>query len=152
MQPMRGERLKLGFEGGFTLGWQGDTGFVSVGNGTVVVVSDNDLFVMDVFVGAFAELFLGEKIRVYGGAGPLLQFGAVDMEFFDESDNSYVDISESGFGGGIYTRAGIELELSRGTFVGFGVRWLDSSVSLGSKLGNLDFQGVQAALTVTTGF
>lgn len=149
MRPLGGDRLKFGVEGGFTVGWENDTGVVAINNGNLLVVSDNNLFLMDIFVGPFAELFVGERIRVYGGAGPLLQYGQVDVEFID--NNSFIDETESGFGGGIYTRAGVEFDLGRGSLVGFGVRWLDSSVNLGGRMGDLDFQGVQFALTVTTG-
>ena len=61
-------------------------------------------------------------------------------------------LSENGLGLGYYTRAGIELQFRPGTMVGIGVRWVDSSVDLGSKLEKMDIEAFQLALTVTTGF
>jgi len=150
MHPLRGERLRFGLEGGFTVGWEGDTGIVAINNGTVLVVSDNDIFLLDLFVGPFLELPLGQKARVYASAGPLLQYGRVEMDYIDTGE--YVNHSETGFGGGVYARTGIEFDIGGRNLIGFGVRWLDSSVSLGGALGDLDFQGVQMAVTATTGF
>jgi hypothetical protein len=36
--------------------------------------------------------------------------------------------------------------------LGLGVRWADSTIDLGSDYGDLDLSGIQALLTVTTGF
>lgn len=66
-RPMAGRRLQLGLEGGFTLGWEGDVEAVVIGSGAVAIAAENDFVFADLFGGAFAQLPLGERARLYGG-------------------------------------------------------------------------------------
>jgi hypothetical protein len=49
----------------------------------------------------------------------------------------------------VYARTGLEFVLPSGTSVGFGVRWVDSSVDFGAPLGNYDLERVQWLFTMT---
>jgi hypothetical protein len=139
--------VTAGVEWGGTLSWENDRGAVAAGNGTVVVVSDNDYLLADVFAGLYVNVDLGERWRIYGGAGPLLQYGRIDLEYIDESNN-LIDVGGDGFGLGTYVRAGIERTIGA-TTVGIGARWMRSSIDPGSGIDELDLEGVQYLITAT---
>jgi len=139
-----GERVDFGFEGMLSFAWRSDATAFVVGGGGAAVAVDVDLMIFELFGGPFASAFLGDRVRVYGAAGPLLQWANYDQSGSLGEDGS-------GFGTGLYARTGIEFLASRRTWIGFGVRWSDSSVDLGGNLGDLDIDGVQAALTVSNG-
>ena len=105
------------------------------------------MFLIELYGGPFVSLFLGERWRVYGGVGPMLQWASYDQESADTDFNG----NGSGFGTGWYARTGLELAVRPGLMIGAGVRWSDSVVDLDSGLGDLDLEGIQWAFTVTTG-
>src|SRR6185436_15697759 len=122
-----------------------------VGGGSVVVVADNDIFLFDFFGGPFFDLMLGQRTRVYVGAGPLLQWGSVDLDW-NQPIQGHVHSSDSGFGVGWYARTGIEFAMRPGLQIGFGIRWVDSYLDLSGDIDRLDFEGEQYYLTVTESF
>jgi len=140
-----GERLDLGLEGLMSLAWRGDAEAFVVGGGGAAVAVDVDVFVFELFGGPFASVFLGEKLRLYGAAGPLMQWAD-----YSQSGNGLGD-DGSGFGVGWYARTGLEFALPSRTWLGFGARWSDSSIDLGGSLGDLELEGLQLALTVSRG-
>ncbi len=142
---MWGDRVDMGLEVGGTLGFQTGGGYVYAGGGGLTVAVDINMSLFDLFGGPFISLPLGNKARVYGSAGPLLQFANWDQTGIG------VNQTGTGFGTGLYTRAGFEYMLSRTMLIGIGLRWTDSRVSLGSGLGSLDLQGTQALISFTAG-
>ena len=86
------------------------------------------------------------RLRLYGSAGPLVQFAGYDQQGVDES----FDEDGSGFGTGWYGRAGLEYFTSWGTSVGIGVRYIESNIELDDFIGELDAIGMEYAITVTT--
>lgn len=148
-QPLGGERLHYGIEGGFSFGWDGSVSAFALGGG-LVVAFDNDLFLLDLFLGPYVGTPLGDKWRLYGGVGPLLQFA--DFELNSQDTAAAPSRDGSGFGYGYYARTGIEYALSAKTLVGLALRWIDSKVDLSGGLGDLDVEGVQAMVTVSQSF
>lgn len=142
-----GERVDLGLEGMLSFSWSSDAAAFVVGGGGAAVAVDVDLLIFELYGGPFASLLLGEKVRLYGAAGPLMQWSTYDQNDPDE----VFDDDGSGFGYGYYARGGLEFALDSRTFLGFGVRWSDSSVDLGSGLGDLEIDGLQAVITVSRG-
>lgn len=140
-----GDRIDVGLEGLLSFGGRANAEAFVVGGGGAAVAIDVDLLVFDLFGGPFASLMLGDKLRLYGGAGPLLQF----IEY-DQSGDGFAE-DGSGFGAGWYARTGIELALPSRVLVGIGTRWSDSSVDLGSDLGDLDVEGLEWLITVSRG-
>lgn len=147
-----GDRIDWGLDVGGTLGFRSDGGTVTpIGAGTVAVDIDMSLF--DLYGGPFISMNLGEKIRVYGGVGPMMQFANYNHKNNrPSSDPLHVNDSGTGFGLGWYSRLGAELAISRGMMVGLGGRWIDSTVDLSGGLGDLDIAGAQVYLTFSTGF
>lgn len=140
-----GRRFDLGLEGLLSFSGRANAAaFVSTGGGAALAV-DVDLLLFQVFGGPFASLFLGDRLRLYGGAGPLLQFAD-----YDQTGNGLAD-SGSGFGYGWYARTGVEYALKSRNLVGLGVRWSDTSVDLGSSLDDLEIDGLELVLTVSRG-
>jgi len=135
-----GDRIDWGLEGMMSFAWRSDATAFVVGGGGAAVAVDTDLVIFELFGGPFASTFLGDKTRVYGGAGPLMQWASFDQDVGDGG---------SGFGTGLYARTGIEFMLQQRTLLGFGVRWSDSTVDLGGNLGDLEIDGLQMVLTVS---
>ena len=139
-----GERIDLGLEGMINFGGRANAAAFAIGGGGAVIAVDVDLLVLDFYGGPFVSTFLGEKLRVYGGAGPLIQFAQ-----YDEAGAGITDRDGSGFGTGYYARTGAEILVRPGTLVGFGVRWIESHVDLDSNLGDLDISGIELFFSVT---
>jgi opacity protein-like surface antigen len=142
-----GERIDLGLEGMLSFSWSSDAAAFVVGGGGAAVAVDVDLLIFELYGGPFASLFLGDELRLYGGAGPIMQWANYDQDDL----NDVLDDDGSGFGYGWYARTGLEFALESRTFLGFGVRWSDTSVDLGSSLGDLEIDGLQAVITVSRG-
>jgi len=140
-----GENLDYGLEGLFSFGGRANaTAFAAGGGGAAVAVSV-DLLIFDFYGGPFVSTFLGDKLRVYAGVGPLLEWAS-----YDQSENDVSD-SGTGFGYGAYARTGFEFVLPSRTMIGMGVRWSDTTVDLGGDLGDLDLEGFQILFTVSRG-
>ncbi len=141
-----GNRVDLGLEAMMSLGGRANGGaFVAGGGGAAVAVS-LDLLIVDFYGGPFISVPLGGRARVYGAAGPVVQFA----NYHQSSAPGVEAGSGSGFGVGGYARTGVELEISPGSFIGVGARWYDTSVNLSSNFGDLDVEGVEAMLTFST--
>jgi hypothetical protein len=138
-----GRRVDLGLEGMLSFSGRANVEAFAVGGGGAAVLVDVDILLFELFGGPFASVFLGEKLRLYGGAGPLMQWASYDQT------GSGMAADGTGFGSGWYARGGFELALPSSTLVGFGVRWSDTSVDLGSDLGDMDIDGVQVLFTMS---
>ena len=147
---MWGDRVDAGLEVGGTLGFKTGGGYIYAGGGGLYVNVKVDMYLFDLFGGPFVSVPIGESARLYGSAGPLMQFASWDQSAENPGDSSY-NQSSTGFGTGVYARAGFEFQLTRAMLIGVGVRWTDSSVSLGSSLGDMDIEGTQAMVTFTAG-
>ncbi len=140
---LAGDRMSLGLEGMFSFSGRADAEAFAFGGGGAVVVIDVDLLLYDFYGGPFVSIDIGDRVRIYGAAGPVMQFADWDQTI----DDVYQD--GDGFGTGVYTRAGIEFLLPSGTYIGFGARWSDTTVDLSNGLGDLEMEGVQIVFTVT---
>jgi hypothetical protein len=140
-----GQRMDFGLEGLLSFGWRSDAEAFVVGGGGAAIAIDVDMLVFELFGGPFASMMLGDKLRLYGAAGPLMQFADYAQTGGGLADDG------SGFGYGWYARTGLEFALPSRTLIGFAVRWSDSEVDLGGRLGDLELEGVQAVLTVSRG-
>lgn len=140
-----GERVDWGIEGLLAFGGRVDAAAFTSGGGGAAIALRIDMLLFDIYGGPFASAFLGERVRVYAGAGPLVQWAS-----YEQSDG--LSGSGTGFGVGYYGRGGIEFLITPGTLAGIGARWADSRVDLGSGLGDVDVRGSQVFVTVTRGF
>jgi hypothetical protein len=143
-----GKRIDFGLELMFSFAWRANATAIAVGSGGAAVAVDISTFTTELYGGPFANLFLGDKARIYASVGPMLQWASYDQ---DAGDFGVVHDSGSGFGTGFYARTGIEFMLTNRSMLGLGVRWSESEVDLGST-GDLELDGIQWALTVSHGF
>jgi hypothetical protein len=138
-----GEGVDVGMEGMLAFSWRANATAFAVGSGGVAVAVDVDLLLFDLYGGPFVNVFLGDHVRLYAAAGPLMQWGQY------EQTGPSLDGNGSGFGVGLYARTGIEMLVGAGTWLGFGVRWSDSKLDLDDNQGELDLNGFQIAFTVS---
>lgn len=138
-----GDRIDMGAELMFALSGRADAAAFVVGGSGAAVAIDVDMLLVEIYGGPFISKMLGDKIRVYGAAGPVMQFAN-----YHQSGNGFIDDGD-GFGTGWYARTGLEFELASRTLLGFGVRWSDTSVDLGGDLGDLEVDGMQAFVSVS---
>ena len=141
-----GKRVDFGFEGLFSFSGRTDAVAFSSGSGGAVVAVDVDLVLFDLYGGPFVSVFLGDKLRLYAAAGPLMEFAE-----WGQTDENSVDENGSGYGTGLYARLGLELVLPGRRMVGIGARWSNTQIDLDNDLGDLEIDGLQAFITVTEG-
>jgi hypothetical protein len=140
-----GERISFGLEGMFSFGGRANAAAVAVGGGGAVVAVDVDLLIFDMYGGPFVSIPLGDKMRVYGATGPLLQWADYDQH----GNNFHAD--GSGFGTGWYARTGFEFDVGSHTYLGFGARWSDSDIDLSGTPHDLKLEGLEYMITVSRG-
>jgi hypothetical protein len=139
-----GESVDYGMEG--LLSFEGRKDGAAIASaGTVTVPIEVDLYVIDLYGGPFASTFLSDKLRVYGGAGPMLRYADYEQHRSATGDHG------SGLGLGGYVRGGLEWVFPSHTMIGLGARWSDSHIGLSGDLGELHLQGYQVYLTLSRG-
>ena len=143
-----GQDADFGLEAMISFSGRADATAFAAGGGGAVIAVDVDLLLVELYGGPFASWFLGEDARVYASAGPLMEWA----DFEQKSDTPGIEDSGTGFGTGVYARAGIEFRMTENSMIGLGCRWSDSSVDLDNSLGTLDLDGFQVVVTVTEGF
>lgn len=140
-----GDRIDVGLEGMLSFAGRANAEAFVAGGGGAAIAVDVDMLVFDLYGGPFVSKFVGNKLRFYGAAGPMMQFIEYDQT------GSSLDADGEGFGSGWYARAGFEFALPSRSFVGMGVRWSDTSVDLGNALGDLEMDGLQVFVSLSYG-
>ncbi len=142
---LAGKHLDFGLEGFLSFSGRSNLEAFASSGGSSVVVIDVDLLLVEFYGGPFVSRFVGDSVRLYGGAGPLLQWVGYDQsDAVDEED-------ADGSGGGVYARAGIEFLLPSRKLVGFGARWSRSSLDFNQELGELELEGLELFVSYAYG-
>ena len=148
------EPATLGLEGGVLFGWRSDS-VTAVGHGgTIRVNIDNELYLLDLFLGPYVSANLGQRWRIYAGAGPLMMVGQYDKrsdEQVSESEPIREDKTSMAFGGGLYARTGIEFKFEDGSYMGLCVRGFKSKLDFEDVPEDIDVKGLQFLITFTSG-
>jgi opacity protein-like surface antigen len=155
-EPRGGDRFQYGLETSFLMGLRFDKlNYLYAGSGGTYISLSVSMWTFDFAGGAYANLFLdeGQKVRVYLGAGPLLNFASYRTESDYTDDTATESESESAFGVGLYLRTGLEFRVHyRGT-LGMGVRGSWSNVDFTEfEGGSSELIGTAAFVTYTAGF
>jgi len=145
---LTGRAFDLGLEGFLSFAGRSDLEAFAAGGGGAVVAIDVNLLLFEAYGGVFASRFLGERVRLHGGFGPLLSWVSYDP---DDEDGGTGDDAD-GSGGGAYARAGLEFLLPSGRLAGLGVRWSESSVDLGQDLGDLELGELELFVSYSYGY
>ncbi|MFT4539565.1 MAG: hypothetical protein ACI841_001801 [Planctomycetota bacterium] len=149
-QPLSQGVVDLGVEGGVTVGWEGGRRTRTTGSGNESTAT-SELIIADVFVGPFAALNLGQNVRAYGAAGAVLQYGQVSLRTTGGNGDD-ISVRDDSYETGYHARAGVELRVGRGTWMGLGARWFDSSIDVNGGEQAIDIVGMQYFFTISTGF
>lgn len=139
------------FEGGLDatllFSWAGDsTSVIAAGGGNALILISTDMFITDIGFGMYGSQMLGDSVRVYLGAGPLVQFGNGEFE------NELTTTVTSGFGVGLYGRGGVEFKVKPAEFLGIGVRGTYSEIDFGGSVGDINTDVLQVFLSYTMDF
>ena len=149
-RPLNEGRVEVGIEGGLSFGWGDDDVLLAIDGGSTQVLGEHEIFLGDLFIGPFVRAPLGRRLALYGGVGPLLQYGDVELEYRDPTDGR-VSMDDDGVGLGWYARGGIEFALDPYTWIGLGARWVDSELALGGGFDDYELDALQLVLTMSTG-
>lgn len=143
----QGEKLQYGLEFSFLLGFKFDDVTTYNGQHAVYVNVSSSLWLFDIAGGAYLNLPLGEKLRLYGAAGPLMMVGLYNSE----TDYKNVTQSQTEFGFGAYARTGLELQVQRNAYLGAGLRGTYSNLDFSEVGGSSELKGIAVFLTYTAG-
>lgn len=155
-RPKEG-RFQYGLETTFLLGFMLDhVNAASVGGGLYVNISTS-MWMFDLSGGPYVNLFLdkNEKVRLYGGVGPLMtyvDYRSERRETDEGGDEEAYDTDESVFGLGVYARAGFEFRIYEQGMLGLGARGTWSNVDFSEVGGSSELVGVAAFVSFTAGF
>jgi hypothetical protein len=145
-KPFNKELLEYGLEAGVNLCMENDNNVLhaSAGSsgGSVRVAIDNELFLLDYFMGGYVAVNPAKRLRLYAGAGPLLIYGSWEHEP-DENDDDLNDETESQLSAGVYGRAGIEVGISQKISVGAGIRAMTTGLEFNDSAGDVKVEGSQ---------
>lgn len=147
--------IEYGYESGGLVSFKNNTSyFVAVGDngGTVLAELDNEFWQLDIHMGAYAGLRIGEHIRLYGTAGPAVLIGSLSIEDDEESASSQAIIISSKnrqtkAALGFYGKLGLELMFGDGITVGASVRQVNAKLDFGDA-GEMTFDHPQYFITV----
>lgn len=147
----KAEKLSFGLEAAFLLGFKFDDVNTYTGVANTYVTASTYLWLFDISGGAYANLMLGEKLRVYGAAGPLVMISYYDSKQEYTTGVNNTSQSDTAFGFGVYARAGVELKVHEQGFLGAGVRGNWSNLDFNDVGGNSEISGIAGFLTYTVG-
>ncbi len=152
----KGERLQVGLECSFLLGFRFDKiNYLSLGGSGLRVSIETSLWTFDLAGGVYASLFLdkGGRVRLYGGGGPLVIYADYrsDREETGAGGGTYANY-ESAFGLGTYFRTGVEFRVHEKGMLGLGARGMWSDVDFSDIGGRSELKGIAGFLTYTAGF
>lgn len=152
----KGDRFQYGLECSFLLGFRFDkVNYAYLGGGGAYVSVSTSMWMVDFSGGGYANFWLTDGIRLYGGAGPLMMYADYKSDRdYDGTDPDVSDISdhESAFGIGLYARTGLEFRIHEYGCLGMGARWNWSNVDFSDVGGTSDLSGIAAFVTYTAGF
>ncbi len=152
--PIIKNPVAFGIEGGAFFSWMSDSVRASGGDGSISVHIDNQLYLLDLFIGPYVSAEIAKRVRVYGGLGPLLMFGQNNNqsnEYVSTPQATYDSYNSSSFGPGLYARTGIEFRLKNNSWMGVGVRGFLSRLNFSNVSGQTDVNGIQLMITYSVG-
>ncbi len=125
-KPFGGETLKYGIESGALFSLDSDIRRFSAssgpGGGQVIVEVDVNSLLFDYFLGGYLSFEPAKWLQLKVGAGPLLIYGMRETEPEASAPEDITSESESGFGAGLYARAGIDIFLTEEFGLNVGAR------------------------------
>jgi hypothetical protein len=155
--PIIQNPVALGIEGGVLFSWMTDSVWANGSSvpGQINIHVDNQLYLLDLFIGPYVSANIKKQVRVYGGLGPLLMFGQNNNQASEyltyNNQTVYGNNNASAFGPGLYARTGIEFRLKGNSWMGVGVRGFMSRLNFNNVSGTTDVNGLQLMITYSIG-
>jgi hypothetical protein len=144
-QSWGGERLKYGLEGGALVSWESDVRSIVVtgggGGANIAVSADVSALLFDIFLGGYLSFEPSQRVRIYAGAGPLVLWGQRETDTLTANDETVENESESGFGVGLYGRAGFDVIIKDNIGLTIGARITRTTLSFDDPVGEVDVEG-----------
>ena len=148
-----GEHVKYGVETGAYIGKDSSVRqFYASSGGTVAVSVEVKSLMIDYFLGGYIGIEPTKWFRLTIGAGPLLIWGNWETEPEESTPEDIVPESNSGFGGGLYARTGLDILFTENFGINAGARVNQTSLSLKDSAGDVDIEGWQYYLGVAFRF
>jgi hypothetical protein len=140
-----GDALTYGLEGGALLSWESDVRSIVVtgggGGANVRVSTDISTVLIDIFFGGYLSVEPSPWVRIYAGAGPLFLWGQRETDTLTADGETVESESDSGFGAGIYGRAGFDVIFQENMGLTIGARFTQTSLSFEDAVGEVDIEG-----------
>jgi hypothetical protein len=149
----KGEKIfSLGLEATFLLGFKFDDVQTYTGVAQNYVTASSYLWMFDISGGAYANLMLGKKLRLYGGAGPLIMLSYYNSkQEYTATPGQNASHSDTAVGFGAYARTGLELQVHQHGYLGVGVRGNWSNIDFSDVGGASEISGIAGFVTYTAG-
>jgi opacity protein-like surface antigen len=148
-----GDRLEYGVEGGGQISWKADRWKLFISSGGSSIHLESSTFLMDLFFGGTVATDIGERLRLYLGAGPLVIFGNHKVDPDNPRPEPYPPYRKttvSDWDVGLYTRTGLEFRFTDELIAGIGVRWIETQLDFSNPGGKTDVEGLQILFTMAT--
>jgi hypothetical protein len=146
-KPFGGGTFKYGIETGALFSLDSDVRRFSAssggGGGQVTVSVDVNSLLIDYFFGGYLGFEPAKWLQLKVGAGTLLIYGKRETEPEASAPEEVTSESESGFGAGLYARAGIDIFLTEKFGISVGARISESTLSFEDTAGKVDVDGWQ---------
>jgi opacity protein-like surface antigen len=152
-KPFNKKRLVYGLESGALLSFDNETRHINASGGSsggsATVVIDNEMFLLDYFLGGYLSIEIARRLRLYAGAGPLIVYGSREIKPENEDDVTIQPVTESGIGFGAYARAGLELKIVDYFMIGAGLRTMTSGLEFEDEVGKNKIEGTQYYISIS---
>ncbi len=156
-QRLWGAKAQYGFEGGSLVSFKNDEVVFSGADPGLRVSIDNELFLMDVFMGGVVSVRPTRWLRLYAAAGASIAWGFLNGDEDDDDDDDgvvvingiVIDLDENHFdySFALYGRVGIEFELNSGFTFGVSARYTEHKMDFDER-GELTLDDVQWFMTL----
>lgn len=146
-KPLGGGSFKYGMETGAFFSIDSDVRRFSAssgsGGGSVAVAVDVNSFMFDYFFGGYLGFEPAKWLRLNVGAGPLLIWASREIKPEASIPEEISANYESGFGAGLYARAGIDIFFTEQFGINAGARINETTLSFKDTAGKVDIEGLQ---------
>ncbi len=146
-KPFGGGTFKYGIETGALFSLDSDVRRFSAssgsGGGKITISVDVNSLLIDYFFGGYLGFEPAKWLQLNVGAGPLLIYGKRETEPEASAPEEITSESETGFGAGLYVRAGIDIFLTEEFGLHVGARISESTLSFEDTAGKVDVDGWQ---------
>jgi len=146
-KALGGGLFKYGIETGALFSMDSDVRRFSASSGSdggkVSVAVDVNSFMLDYFFGGYLGFEPVKWLRLNAGAGPLIIWGSRETEPEASIPEEISANYESGFGVGLYARAGIDIFFTEKFGINAGARINETTLSFEDTAGKVDIEGLQ---------